>query len=362
MNHPILRSKTVALSAVLASLLAASLTAQAADQVTLGYPQAIGVNNADIGYGIKLGLFAEENIEVKMVALEGSARMVPQIANGSITAAFVHPDYMLAALDKGDVPPVKYIYNWRRRSPYEITVLANSPFKSVADLKGGKKIGIGALTWANAPMIRAVAKDNGLRWGEDVQLVPIGTGPAAWKQLQTNSVQALAYYAAENEKIIASGLPMRRLDIGKYGSMFTNGILVSNATISNNPDLVRRLGRAIAKTTVACSANLEACVKGAWVLDPTLKPAPDKEADWVKQYLPLQRANYAHMLTFDAGEPPQLGRYPESGWDTHVAVMHEAGILRKKELPIKNIHTNEFVADFNKFDRQALESRSRSER
>lgn len=362
MKHSIARSKALSIPAALACLLSASLPAAAADIVTLAYPQAIGVNNADIGYGIKLGIFAEENIEVKMVALEGSARMVPQIANGSITAGFAHPDYMLAALDKGDPPPVKYVYNWRRRSPYEITVQADSPYKSVADLKSGKKIGIGALTWANAPMIRAVSKDNGLRWGEDVQLVPIGTGPAAWKQLQTGAVQALAYYAAENEKIIASGIPLRKLDIGKYSAMFTSGILISNATLSKNPDLVRRLGRAIAKTTVACSANLEACVKGAWVLDPTLKPAPDKEADWVKQYLPLQKANYADMMKFEQGEPQQLGRYPDSGWETHVAVMNQAGVLKKKDLPVKTIYTNEFVADFNKFDRQALEARARADK
>ncbi|HLT25143.1 MAG TPA: ABC transporter substrate-binding protein [Zeimonas sp.] len=337
---------------------AGTASAVAADQVILAYPQAVSVTNADIGYGIQLGLFAEEGLEVKMIGLEGSARMIPQVANGSVTAAFAHPDYMLSALDKGQVPPAKFVYNWRRRSPYEIAVLDGSAIRSVADLKG-RKIGIGALTWSNVPMVRAVLRDNGIELGKDAQLVPIGTGPAAWKQLQSGAVDAIAYYTAEHEKIIAAGTPLRRLDFGKYGRMFTNGLIMSNETIEKNPDLVRRLGRAIAKTTVACKANPEACVKGAWTLDPTLKPADDKQDEWIRKYLPLQDANYLHMLTFEPGEPELFGAYPADGWRTHVEVMHGAGILKNASLPVEQIYTSEFVADFNEFDRAALEARSR---
>lgn len=353
-----LRNRFLAPFAALAIAGTAS-SAIAADQVILAYPQAISVTNADVGYGIQLGLFAEEGIEVKMIGLEGSARMIPQVANGSVTAAFAHPDYMLSALDKGQVPPAKFVYNWRRRSPYELAVLDGSAIRSVADLKG-KKIGIGALTWSNVPMVRAVLRDNGIELGKDAQLVPIGTGPAAWKQLQSGAVDAVAYYTAEHEKIAAAGTPIRRLDFGKYAGMFTNGIIMSSDTIEKNPDLVRRLGRAIAKSTVACAANPQACVKGAWTLDPTLKPAAEKEAEWVEKYLPLQKANYLHMLTFGPDEPEQVGAYPAEGWKTHVEVMHGAGILKNASLPVEQIYTSEFVADFNKFDRPALEARSRA--
>lgn len=333
--------------------------AQGKDIVTLGYPQAIGVANADMGFGIKMGFFAEENIELKLVALDGTARIVPQIASGGITAGFVHPDYILSALDKGQAPPVKYVYNWRRRSPYELVVPAASPVKSVADLKG-KKVGIGALTWANIPMVRAVTQDAGIKWQQELTMVPVGVGPAGWRQLSTGAVDAMAYPQSENEKMVASGMAIRRLELPeKYRNMFTNGLLVSDQLIKSNPDLVRRLGRAIAKTTVACHANAQECLKGAWVVDPTLKPAPEKEAEWIKTFLPLQEANYRDMLNFN-GAPPLLGSYPENGWQTHISVMHSSGGLSKPTLPLEQVYTTEFIQDFNKFDRAAIEAKARA--
>jgi NitT/TauT family transport system substrate-binding protein len=340
----------------LSSLLAA---AQARDVVTIGYPQAIGLANADMGFGIKLGLFAEENIDLKLVALDGTARIVPQIASGGITAGFVHPDYILSALDKGQAPPVKYVYNWRRRSPYELVVMANSPVKSVAELKG-KKVGIGALTWANIPMVRAVTQEAGIKWQQELTMVPVGVGPAGWRQLGSGAVDAMAYPQSENEKMSASGMAIRRLDLPeKYRNMFTNGLLVSDQLIKSNPDLVRRLGRAIAKTTAACHANAEECLKGAWVVDPTLKPAADKEAEWIKTYLPLQQANYKDMLNF-SGAQPLLGSYPENGWQTHIAVMQASGTLTRPSLPLEQIVTTQFIQDFNKFDRAAVEAKARA--
>jgi len=331
----------------------------AMDKVMIAYPQAVSVTNSDIGYGARLGLFAEEGIEVKIVALEGSARTIPQVANGSLTAALAHPDYMLSALDKGNVPPAKFVYSWRRYSPYELVVPEGSKINSVADLKG-KKIGIGALTWANIPMIRAVLHDHKVTLDKDAQLVPIGIGPAAWRQLQSGAVDALAYYTSEHEKMIAAGIPLKRLDLGRYSNMFTNGLIMSNQTIEKNPDLVRRLGRALAKTTVACAANPEQCVTGVWHLDPTQKPAAGKEAEWVERFLPIQHANYRDMMRFEPGQPQLLGHYPENGWDTHVKVMHEAGVLSNDKLAVKSIYTNEFVNDFNNFDRKQIEARSKA--
>src|SRR5690625_1752434 len=112
--------------------LAPQAMAQDMDKVVIAYPQAVSVTNSDFGFGVRLGIFEEEGIDLEVIGLDGSAIMVPQVANGTITAALAHPDYLLSSLDKGNALPVRFVYNWRRYSPYEIIVMEDSEIQDVS--------------------------------------------------------------------------------------------------------------------------------------------------------------------------------------------------------------------------------------
>jgi len=328
----------------------------ALDKVTLGLPQAVGVHNADLGFGVKLGIFAEEGIELKLIGFDGSGRTVPQVSQGTITAALAHPDLVLQALNKGEPFPVTYVYNWRRRSPYEIAVKESSPLKTLADLRG-KKLGVGAMTWANLPMTRAALSDLGIRWQQDVTIVPVGVGPAAWRQLDTGAIDAVNYYTAEHEKIRQAGFPLRLLEFPEsYKDMFTNGLLVHKDMITKNPGLVERMGRALAKLTVACVSNIEKCVTGAWELDPTLKPDESKRAEWIETNARIIKVNMMSTTEFGQGQARDWGRYPDKGWQTQVKVLAEGGLV-KESLDPTPVYTNSFVTAFNKFDAAQIAKR-----
>ena len=77
--------------------------------------------------------------------------------------------------------------------------------------------------------------------------------------------------------------------------------------IRDKPDILVGFGRAIAKATVFCEANREACVKLFWKEYPNTKPSGDEAkvlADGVK-YFP---ARFDKMLDFPGRKTRQVGQ------------------------------------------------------
>lgn len=334
--------------------------AAAQEKVRIGLAQAVNVTHSMFGFGDELGFFAEEGLSIEFVALQGSGVLVPQIAAKAVTVGLTNPDLAIIGLAKGEPYPITFVYNYLRKSVYELAVKESSSIKSVADLKG-KRLGIGALSWGNIPMIRAILRDAGLEWGRDVQAMPIGMGPAAWKQFSDDKVDVMAYFTSENARIVASGIPIRKLEISsKYEVMFSAGAAFHNDTIANNPKLVEGFGRATAKSTVACLAAPQACLRAYWRLDPTAKPPAGQEAAWIAQNLPLMMSHDSSIAYFPNGQAKEWGQFSSEAWAQHIALMYAGGQISVGTLPIDRIYTNRFVPAFNKFDVKAITDLARA--
>lgn len=351
------RKGLVALMA--AAAVAGMAQGAAAEKVTLAFPIGITGQYSDFTYGIELGFFAEEGIELEMVSLQGSAVLVPQLINGSVDFGLGNPDVPLLPLAKGEPIPVRFVYNYLRRSVYEYSVKADSAVKTVADLKG-KTLGIGALTWGNIPMTKSILKESGVTWQKDIEVVPVGTGPAAWKQLETGKVDVLAFFTSEHEKMRAAGLDIRLLDYPeKYQHLFSSGMMASVNTIEKRPELVAKMGRAMAKMTVACAANRDACARSFWKTFPASKPAPDQEATWIANTKKLLEGNYRSLSFFPDGKP-RWGYFRPESWKVHMQVLHEGGVIPTAELDLDKLYTNRFVDEFNKFDTEAVVAKAKA--
>lgn len=354
------RHWTRRLAALLLALGGATMAqGAAAEKVTLAFPIGITGQYSDFTYGIELGFFAEEGIELEMVSLQGSAVLIPQLINGSVDFGLGNPDVPLLPLAKGEPIPVRFVYNYLRRSVYEYSVMADSKVKTVADLKG-KTLGIGALTWGNIPMTKSILKESGVTWQKDIEVVPVGTGPAAWKQLETGKVDVLAFFTSEHEKMRAAGLNIRLLDYPqKYQVLFSSGMMASVDTIEKRPELVAKMGRAMAKMTVACAANRDACARSFWSKFPASKPAPDQEATWIANTKKLLEGNY-RSLSFFGGSKERWGAFLPESWKVHMEVLHAGGIIPTTELDLDKLYTNRFVDEYNKFDRDAVIAKAKA--
>ena len=303
-------------------------------------------------YGKQLGFYDEEGLAPEFIAVAGGSILLPQLASKAIDFAGINPDLPAIALDKGEPYPVRFVFNVYTTQLFEFVVLDDSPVKTLADLKG-RKIGVGALSWSNLPLSRAMLQDAGVNWSSEVQVLPVGVGPAAWGRLTGNSIDALNLWNSQHELLALTGVKIRRLPTPpKFKTLFSNGFATHEDTIRDKPELVEKFGRILAKSLYACKANIEGCVKSFWAHDPASRPPPEKEAAWVAQYVA------AGQLELDAAlgavDAARWGNYDADTWKRLLAVMAEGGQIKRADLPLDKLYTTRFVEGFNKWDRAAV--------
>jgi len=337
------------------TLMAGLTSAMAQTKVTYGLASPPGPYFSSVMYGKSLGFFKEEGLDLEIVGFQGGAVLFPQLANKSVTFGLVNADLLIMSADKGARYPVKFFSHVYENNLFEFVVPANSPVKTLSDLKG-KKIGVGALTWGNLPISRAILADAGLVWGKDVQILPVGLGPGAWGRLTKGEVDALNLFTHQHEMLTFTGTSIRRLPVPeKYTHIFSNGLATHEDTVKDNPRLVEAFGRALAKSYFACAQAVEACAKAYWTHDPATRPLPEKETEWVKTYAHLNKTDTQYANVNAKGD--RWGEYSAQSWRDFINAMKEGGQISNGALEVAQFYTNQFIDGINKFDRNAVKSK-----
>ena len=341
--------------AMLALWCAAAGAQQKVDKVILGLVSPLTVVNGQMLVAKHLGYLAEEGIEVETIVFNGSAVLLPQIVAKRVTVGFPNPDPLVISRQPGKDPlPLKFFYNVIRENVWEFAVLAGSPVRTLADLKG-RKIGVGALTFGNIPLTRAMFKEIGLEVGRDIDLVPTGLGAPAFLALKDGRVDALNLFETLHTQLETQGTPLRRLRMPqKYLDLFSNGFIAHEDTIRANPKLLAAFGRAFAKATLVCNVNRPGCVRAAWKEDASLKPPGANEAKILADSVALLNARYDKYLAFPKGELPRWGEYPAGAWKNMVQVMMDGGQIQTASIDLDTLYTNAFVPAMNNFDPAAV--------
>lgn len=350
-------SALLGLLLVIAATLPARVSAQ--EKAVFGFPAPPNVQFAYLWFGSKLGYFKDEGLQLDVISVTGSAVLLPQVAAGQVHIGYANPDLAVIALAKGEPLPVRFVANWLRSQTFEFVVLDNSPVKTLRDLKG-KKMGVGALTWGNLPLSRAMLASVDVGWNKDVQVLPVGLGAAAWRRLQNGEVDALNLFVGEHGRMELAGIPIRRLPMPEaFRTIFSNGFVASDKLIAEKPKMVSGMVRAIAKSWVACKANTEACVKAYWEAVPTSRPAADKEAEQLKTDMRQAMFDRGQLDDYSGTTVRKIGHFPEDAWRRLIKVMHEEGQITKADLDLNRLYTGQFVDEFSAFDVQQVERQAR---
>jgi NitT/TauT family transport system substrate-binding protein len=152
-----------------------------------------------------------------------------------------------------------------------------------------------------------------------------------------------------------AGIPIRRIAMpDQFRTIFSNGIVTGNELIEKKPKLVAGFGRALIKSWLACKENTEACVRAYWKANPTAAPTPDKEAEQLKRDMAQVMFDARQIDDFTVGGPALYGNYPEDAWRRLVGVMAAEGQIARSDLDLSKLFTNQFVEEFNRFDRDAV--------
>lgn len=195
------------------------------------------------------GYFAEEGIEIEFdysfetdgVALVGAGELPFAVASG---------EQVLLARSQG--LPVVYAFAWYQQFPISVISAPGLNITNPADLRG-QNIGLPGLFGANYIGLQALLFSAGLT-AADVTMDAIGFNQVeAFASGQTSIVVG---YAANEPIVLASqGFAVTELRVADYVQLTANGIVSSETTITNEPELARGMARALARGIADTIAN-----------------------------------------------------------------------------------------------------------
>lgn len=243
-----------------AFLVAWSSSSFALDKVKLGkaVPNSFAFAIADVGVAAKT--FEQEGIELEISAFRGDAQMQQALTAGSIDIGLGSGPGMGFRV-KG-VPAAAVAAMYGPPANLALLVPANSPIRSIADLKG-KRIGVttaGSLTdW----LVRELSRQQG--WGSNgIQIAPLGQIQARLAAMDRGELHGTVQEAANGYELEEVGKTRNLVlfgDIAKH--FYTHVIFATNAMIESRPDQLRRFLRGWFKTIAFVRANKEQTIATA---------------------------------------------------------------------------------------------------
>jgi ABC-type nitrate/sulfonate/bicarbonate transport system substrate-binding protein len=245
----------------LAALLAlAAFDASAADKVRVGKAVPFAYTFTPMEVGKEAGIWAKYGIEPEISGFGGDAKMQQALTAGSIDFGLGSGPGM-GFMAKG--VPAKGVAAFAAE-PRNISVLVpyNSPYKTLADLKG-KKLGVTTVGSLTDWLVKRMAMSEG--WGPaGMTSVPVGGLEPTLAALKTGQIDAavMALEVAYNLEARKEARPL--FDTGKFASDFhTHIIFARQEVIEKNPDLVQRFVNGWFATVRYMKANKEKTVQVA---------------------------------------------------------------------------------------------------
>jgi NitT/TauT family transport system substrate-binding protein len=188
------------------------------------------------------GYFLEERLDVELIRVGGSTRMVAAMLGGSAPIIQAGASAALAATAAGS--DVVIIGATGTVSPFRL--MARPEIKQPSDLKG-KKAGITTFGSTSDQVVRIALKKFNLEPNKDVALLSLGAQPEAFAALQSGSIDVAALSFPLYPK--AAKLGMRELiNFGELGVEDINGtVITTRSFIAQNRDIALRFLRAFTR-------------------------------------------------------------------------------------------------------------------
>lgn len=310
----------------------------------------------------EMGFWAQEGLDVELKFTRGSALGVQLVLTNQAEVVHAGTSVGLMVPDaKG--ANLKAFYNMITQNFQMPAVPADSPIKSLADLKG-KRLGVIGLATATIPIVKAVIADAGLNPETDVTFVAVGYGAQAASALWlTKQVDALAMYDsvyAAIENVEPSKFKLRILTSPLSDKIsFQTALIAKAETIASKRDLLVALGRGHAKATVFALENPDAAVRIHYKRYPEQKPNGVDDATAIAQGRNALTARLANMRIDNmAIKRDKWGYMDKVDVETYLGMLQEIGSI-DKSLQASGIYTNELINDINRFDVQAVRKLAR---
>ena len=218
-----------------------ALAATATTPMRLLYPSFAG-SWATAWIAKEAGYFSAEGLDVELIRVGGSTRMVAAMLGGS--APIIQAGAIAALTANAAGGDVVIVGATGTVSPFRL--IARPEIKQPADLKG-KKAGITTFGSTSDQVVRIALKQFGLEPNKDVALLTFGAQPEVFAALQHNAIQAAPLSYPLYPK--ATKMGMRELvNFADLGVEDINGTVITTRTfIAQQRDTALRFLRAFTR-------------------------------------------------------------------------------------------------------------------
>lgn len=297
------------------------------------------------------GYFEEEGLNVTLLQGDSAQTAVQLLAAGRVQLMISNPEApALAAVNQS--VPVKAVYVMARQSPYHFAVTASSAIDDVADFKG-KRLGIGSLGSGGATYAARRFQDAGLA-SADYELVPIGVGAPAFEAVKNGVVDGFVSFDGDLANAVASGYDIRFLPDAEWQTkIYGFNLYALDSYIEAEPDVIRGVGRALAKASVFVAANPEESVRMLWEKHPQSAPNNAGDPAAMESALTVLNAQLAAFHAIGRETQPKWGSQDAQSWSFFVEYLKESGELQGSPDP-EQLYTDQFADDYNDFDADAV--------
>jgi NitT/TauT family transport system substrate-binding protein len=190
------------------------------------------------------GYFEDENLDVTIEPLDGSGAALQAVESGAADVALVSPGPLMQAVERGS--DFVSVFTAYQDGIFSLVTLEDSDVSSIEDLSG-TTVGVGALDGGETPVVKSMLAAAGLQEGEDYELLAVGDGGTAAGALEGGDISA--YGAAFIDVLImeAGGFTTTDLTPSDFEQGGDSMYVFSGDAVENDPALVERFGRALAR-------------------------------------------------------------------------------------------------------------------
>ena len=317
---------------------ALSADAQAPRQVKMTIP-VVAHSMTPVYIAQSKGFFAEEKLEPDITSTGGGGPDIRALIAGDVEFSFTTGDNVILAQQEGKRLLMvmsglnKVFINWamHKEAAKAKGVTESMPLADKIKTLKGLTVGVtnpGALT---AHLAAFVIRKAGYIPQQDVQIVPIGAGPTWLAALENRKVDVALTAPPVPETAISRGFAIMFINNAKGEDPSIPEFLMENLiarpeTVAKDPDLVRRMVRALTR------AN-------RWAL----QNSPEQVADALKPF--MAKTPPELLLAGAAAVLPTLspdGRTSERSFQITQDILEQAGLL-KKRVAYSDLVTNEFL-------------------
>ena len=285
------------------------------------------------------GFFTDEKLDLDITSTSGGGPDIRALIAGDVEFSFTTGDNVILAQQEGKRLLMvmsglnKVFINWaiHKEAAKAKGISESTPLTDKIKALKGLTVGVtnpGALT---AHLAAFVIRKAGYNPQQDVQIIPIGAGPTWLAALENRKVDTALTAPPVPETAISRGFAIMFINNAKGEDPSIPEFLMENLiarpeTVAKDPDLVRRMVRALTR------AN-------QWAL----KSTPEQVADALKPSMGATAPDL--LLTGVKSVLPALspdGRTSERSVQITQDILEQAGIL-KKRVAYSEIVTNEFL-------------------